>query len=343
MSNSYHDSHSDRLWKYTKFGLMILGVVFVGSILSQCGNDRNTFNRAETAYKQANCQTAINLFNNIVDSPTLDETEIARAKAQKAECEVFQTGVDAQNQSNLTTAIETYTKFIESYNNSPLLPVVRQKASSLLQQSQPDKIVQPSVCDRFHLILQNQLLPEPKKNLPYYYQACGQAYAKNAQYNQAIAVYENFLQNYPKHSLLPKIKTALATVTLAAAKIDAAGQISAPSPTGRTATGSTVVFIRNDSPEPMQIVFSGSQPRFEELQPCKDCQKYVDTAPKRCPAKGPLGRYVLKPGTYDVVVKSAGGRVRPFTGQWTLKDATEYAHCFYIITGLTPPVSQNLN
>ncbi|MBH8565945.1 tetratricopeptide repeat protein [Nostoc sp. CENA67] len=343
MSNSYHYSHSDRFWQYSKFGLMTLGVIFVGMILPQCGSDRNTFNQAEAAYKQADCQTAINLFNNIVDSPSLDETEIARAKAQKAECEAFQTGVDAQNQSNFTTAMESYTKFIESYNNSPLLPVVRQKASNLLQESQPDEIVKASVCERFNLILQNQLLPEPKKNLPYYYQACGQVYTKNAQYNQAIAVYENFLQNYPKHSLVPKIKTALATATLAAAKTDSAGEISPPSPTGRTTTGSTVVFIRNDSPEPMQIVFSGSQPRFEELQACKDCRRYVDTAPKQCPNKGPIGRYVLKPGTYDVVVKSAGGRVRPFTGQWALKDATEYAHCFYIVTGLTLPVSKSTN
>ena len=332
-------------WKFGKVGLFILIGVAIASILSQCANARKTLNQAEAAYKQANCQEAITLFNKSLGSIGLDEDEIARAKAKTAECQAFQAGVDAQTNGNLPIAMQSYTSFMDSYNNSPLTPIVRQKTSSLLQQSKPETIVQPSVCDRLNLIVENQLLPEPQKNLPLYYQACGQVYAKNAQYNQAIATYENFLQNYPKHSLVPDIKTALATATLAAAKTESGGEIAPPQATGTTALGSTVVLIRNDSPEPLQIVFSASQPRFEELPACKDCQTF-DIRPKTCPAKGQMGRYVLKPGTYDVVVKSPsnnGSRVIPFTGKWALKNGTEYAHCFYIVKGLTPPPSETSN
>ncbi len=335
-SDSLHDNHR----KWGKIELIILSVVLIGISLSHCTNTGSTLNQAEAAYKNTNCQQAIKLFTKVIDSSALTENEIARAKAQKAECELFQAGVNAQAKGSLTKAAQSYISFLESYSNSPLSPVVRQKTSSLLQPSNLNKVVQPSICDRLDLILQNQLLPEPQKNLPLYYQACGQVYTKNGQYNQAIAAYENFLQNYPQHSLAPNIKTALARVLLAAARTGSGGTISRPRATGRASRGSTVVFIRNDSPQEMQIVFSGSQPRFEKLQPCQDCQIHFGTPPKTCPGKGPLGRYILKPGMYDVVVKSTGGRVRPFKGQWDLQDATEYSHCFYIVRGLTPPSNQ---
>lgn len=92
------------------------------------------------------------------------------------------------------------------------------------------------------------------------------------------------------------------------------------------------MVIQNDSPEKMQIIFSGPQPRFEELAPCADCQTYTTSnIPEFCPEQGPVGTYTLEPGTYEVVVKSVGGvSVTPFTGTWTLQDGSEYFNCFYI-------------
>jgi hypothetical protein len=109
-------------------------------------------------------------------------------------------------------------------------------------------------------------------------------------------------------------------------------QIERPGLSGYPNDGSTVVEIRNDSPEEIRLVFSGPQPRYEEIEPCTDCETFVGQDPEGCPDRGPIQRYVLKPGQYDVVVKSISGRVvRPFTGTWQLDPNAVYSNCFFIV------------
>jgi hypothetical protein len=53
------------------------------------------------------------------------------------------------------------------------------------------------------------------------------------------------------------------------------------------------------------------------------------------PAQGPIGRYTLPPGDYDVVVEAiSGGDVTPFSGRWSLGSGSEYHNCFFIVTRL---------
>ena len=55
--------------------------------------------------------------------------------------------------------------------------------------------------------------------------------------------------------------------------------------------------------------------------------------PLSCPEKGPIGEYVMQPGTYDVVVKAAdSASVTPFRGTWELGPGDEYYSCFYLVT-----------
>ncbi|NET49013.1 MAG: hypothetical protein F6K09_09870, partial [Merismopedia sp. SIO2A8] len=101
---------------------------------------------------------------------------------------------------------------------------------------------------------------------------------------------------------------------------------------GYTGDESTVVIIRNDSPEAMRIVLSGTDPQFQDLAPCEDCQSFVESSPTGCPEKGPEARFVLTPGNYNVLVRSIGDRaVTPFTGTWQLGQGSEYYSCFYIV------------
>jgi hypothetical protein len=73
--------------------------------------------------------------------------------------------------------------------------------------------------------------------------------------------------------------------------------------------------------------------RVEKLEPCADCEEFTGDGPSACPEKGPVGSYVLPPGTYEVVVTAVStGSVTPFRGTWTLESGQEYASCFYLVT-----------
>ena len=83
------------------------------------------------------------------------------------------------------------------------------------------------------------------------------------------------------------------------------------------------VRIQNDSPNSMSLVFKGPDVRVERLEPCTDCVEFHGTGPDACPEKGPIGEYVMQPGSYDVVVKAADDAgVTPFRGTWELTPAT---------------------
>ncbi|NJM07419.1 hypothetical protein HC891_16395 [Candidatus Gracilibacteria bacterium] len=81
------------------------------------------------------------------------------------------------------------------------------------------------------------------------------------------------------------------------------------------------------------MIFSGPEVRVEELEPCVGCSDFSGSEPTACPELGPVGTYLLAPGTYDVVVKASGdGSVTPFRGNWVLDGGQEYSSCFYLVT-----------
>ena len=91
-------------------------------------------------------------------------------------------------------------------------------------------------------------------------------------------------------------------------------------------------MIQNDSPRSMSLVFKGPDVRVERIEPCTDCIEYIGAGPESCPAKGPIGEYVLQPGEYDVVVRAADDSgVTPFRGTWDLAADDEYYSCFYLV------------
>ncbi|MBE9124987.1 MULTISPECIES: tetratricopeptide repeat protein [unclassified Coleofasciculus] len=115
---------------------------------------------------------------------------------------------------------------------------------------------------------------------------CGKSVRNSNDHTNAIEMYERFLEDYPQHQLASAVELTLAQSMVAEAKAQGAGKIERPGRSGLTVSGTTVVEIRNDSPEDMRIVFSGSEPRFEELARCADCQKYVGQPPESCPNNG---------------------------------------------------------
>ncbi len=293
------------------------------------------YDKAEQAYEAGNCEAAIADFDRVINRWQLVDFNDygARAQAKKAECQAFQAAVKQQEAKEFDTALVAYDDFVNHYPNGALVGPVRQQTANLFNQAGLVALAKSNVCQRVDTLFKNNLIPQPDTNLPLLYHSCGQIYAAGKDYPNATNMYQRFLDYYPNHKLASEVKVALAQSTVADAKAKGAGKIMQPGRTGNTTSyGSTEIVIQNDSPEKMQLVFSGPEPRFEEIEPCQDCVKYIGEGPKTCPNKGPIGRYTLKPGQYDVVVKSSSDRgVRPFTGAWTLDNGTEYNSCFFIV------------
>jgi outer membrane protein assembly factor BamD (BamD/ComL family)/rRNA maturation protein Nop10 len=333
-SNYTNSSNRNRRWI---IGLLIAITVGITAVSLQNILDRRAFNRGESAYKSGNCKAAIAEFDRLVNQWRLFDSDdiVARSQAKLKECQIFQTIVEQKTQGKPVVALTTAIDFLQSYPDSALVENTQQQVKALLQ-TKPATIAQPSVCNRLGFIEQQQLIPQRDRYLPPLLQACGQAYAKNGSYAAAIATYERFLKDYPQHSLTLTVKTALAQAIVTSVKQTGAGKIDRPPQVTQTAFGTTQVIIRNDSPDPIQIIFSGPQPRFEEIAACKDCQTYT-TPPQTCPEKGIERTYTLQPGKYDIVVKSnRKGNVRPYAGTWTLENGAGYGSCFYIVRQTFP-------
>ncbi|HLP87943.1 MAG TPA: tetratricopeptide repeat protein [Nostocaceae cyanobacterium] len=313
-------------------GAGLVGFIGFGFFLDS--QEGQTYDKALKAYQSADCETASKEFAKVLEGKSQSDTSdrVISSRAKKAECDEYQKAVVQQKTGKPAPAFTIYANFVTTYPKSPLIKEVAKSTPALLTKADFKTLAQPTSCKQLKGITDSKILPEPEKNLPLLYQNCGQLFESKKQYSQAVVIYEDFLTKFPKHPLLPSIKASFAKSLVAEAKQTGAGNIPRPQSAGFSGSGSTVVEIRNESPEKMRIVFSGPQPRFEELEGCTNCQKFVNVGPRSCPNKGPVGRYTLTPGNYEVVVKSIGqGRVRPFTGQWSLSSGTEYKNCFFIV------------
>lgn len=207
-------------------------------------------------------------------------------------------------------------------------------AHSLAAEAERSLIANPFSCEETEA-LKNSVIAQRNDFMPTLYYQCGRTSEKNADWVNAIAAYEKFLAEYPNHALATDVETALARSIVTQSQANSAGEIPAPERSGTTGSQLTEVVIQNDSPERLRIVFSGPEARVEELEACPTCMKYTGTGPLYCPELGPIGRYTLMPGQYDVVVQAiSDSGVTPWTGKWDLSTGDEYSQCFYIVSTL---------
>jgi uncharacterized membrane protein YhaH (DUF805 family)/tetratricopeptide (TPR) repeat protein len=209
--------------------------------------------------------------------------------------------------------------------------LIEYPAHTLAKQAEQALIANSAACGSVESFQNETALADRAELLPRLYYRCGQDYDKKKSYSQAVAMYEAFVKNYPDHSLAGAVNTALARALVNAARAAGAGEISPPQRSGSTGSGETRVVIQNDSPQSLRIVFSGPKSMIVELAACSSCTTYM-IQPFSCPEKGPIGRYNLPAGKYDVLVESiSDSGVTPYTGDWTLVGGDEYYSCFYIL------------
>jgi hypothetical protein len=142
---------------------------------------------------------------------------------------------------------------------------------------------------------------------------------------------DRFRTDYPDHPLAGDVEADFARVTLADADAGGAGELDNPQAIGPSGEAGDLVAveIRNDSDEPLTIVFRGPEVRVEEIPACTGCDSAATSSV--CSENAPGDRFVLDPGDYDVVVRaSSGANVTPYRGSWSLEAGQGYADCFYI-------------
>ena len=207
---------------------------------------------------------------------------------------------------------------------------------SLAADAEMSLMANPVACEESES-LKNGVIAERADFMPSLYYSCGQLYGQAGNWESAIAMYEGFLADHPDHALAADVEVGLAEAIVAQAQSTGVGEIPEPERSGSTGTGLTEVVIQNDSPERLRIVFSGPEAHVEELEPCSSCETYTGVGPLYCPELGPIGRYPLPPGDYDVVVESiADDGTTPWTGNWSLVEGDEYYSCFFVVTSIVP-------
>ncbi|MEB3359460.1 MAG: hypothetical protein VKK04_22230 [Synechococcales bacterium] len=315
------------LTKLTFVGILGSGVFQAVSVM----NIQSRFQKGEDAYNALDCATAVSYYDKVIAAD--DSGPLAmRSHVRKSECAILDSIFAAQVEEDVPTSLAQAQDYLEAYPVNIHADFIREQSVAQAAQQSPEALAVPEVCDRLGGMIANQLLPQTPDLIPALGYACGQQYMANSNYGQAIASYQLVQSHYPDHELMPTIEASLADATVQQAKASGAGTIPQPGRSGSAPAGSTVVVIHNASPEPVRIAFSGVESRIETLEPCIDCQVYIDTAPEGCPNSGPVGVYTLSPGTYDVVVSSSDDfTVMPFVGQWDLRSGSEYSNCFFTV------------
>lgn len=319
-------------------GLILLSCVgMTGVYFYGAWQQERNYQAGQQAYLAADCATAAEPLGKAARGEPGDaDSDVARkAQAHLQECESLLAADTLASQNKPGEAVLMHSAFITKHPTSPLRSVSLEKGKALVMGSKPTDLATENLCQSLDTLTTQQLVVPPGDPVPAILLACGQNYEAARKFGDALLFYNRVRREYPNHGLSQEARTAFARATIAEAQAMGAGALPAPQAKsgGGTATQVTVV-IRNDSPEHMSIVFSGPEVRVEELEACSGCAAFTGAAPSACPGKGPVGQYVLAPGSYDVVVKASSGRnVTPFRGTWTLQSNQEYSSCFYLVRG----------
>lgn len=316
------------------------GVLFACVVLS-CGvlivlitQASNQFDEGVAKMAEGDCETAVSIFAELTDNPFATESDVKIPAANHTNtCNQYTQLVAQQNSGDVAGALAGYDDLINNSKSSPLLPTIETQIKTVFA-NDPAQLASPTTCSRLDSFIERNLIPDLDNSLPGFYQACGQAFTAVGDYSNAVLVYQRFVTAYPNHPNYEIVEASLAKAAVAEARAAGAGEISPPQATGAgSGSGPAVVVIQNDSRETLSLVFSGPEASFQMLEPCDKCEDYVGSGPEFCPELGPIGRYEVPAGTYEVVVNSiSDDGVIPFTGTWDLASGEEYYSCFFLIT-----------
>jgi hypothetical protein len=319
--------------RWIVLGVVILALLAIGAYAAMQRDQ--AYATGHAAYLRSDCASAVGPLTEAggSSSSTTNDVEL-KARAELQECQALLAAADLDTQGKQADAVLAYSEVVTKYPRSPLQQTALASGQRLVTGTPADRLATAAVCADLETLEAQRFVDATADALPSLLHACGNTYFSAGAYADALLVYERFRTEFPDHGLSAQVDEGYAAATLAEAAASGAGALPQPESVGGSGEGALVtVIIRNDSPERLTIVFSGPEVRVELLPACVECERFVNEGPPECPEKGPIGRYVVEPGTYTVVVKAtAGNSVTPFRGTWTLEASTEYSECFFLVT-----------
>lgn len=319
-------------------GLLAMGCALTFGVASfEAWQQLQRYEAGHAAYVQADCAAAVGPLGQAArGEPGSAGSQVAlQAAAALQECEALQAAEALVAEGRLGDAAVAFGAVALKYGGGPLAAPALSRGQTLVEQTAPVELRSNTLCQAIDGLAQQDVIRRPGKQIPPLLHACGEGYESIGEFSVALGFYERFRAEYPDHPLGGAVQAAFVRATLSEADQLGAGALPAPQTVGASggAGGAVTVLIRNDSSEQLSLVFNGPEVRVEALAPCADCADFQGGSPTACPSRGPVGRYVLAPGTYDVVVKASGDSgVTPFRGSWTLEPSREYASCFFLVT-----------
>ncbi|HEU5106954.1 MAG TPA: hypothetical protein VFT95_00115, partial [Micromonosporaceae bacterium] len=140
---------------------------------------------------------------------------------------------------------------------------------------------------------------------------------------------EELLQKYPGHPRTAEVLAALARlINKAAREVPGANDIGPAQLTRSVGGNEAVIMVYNDSDDPLQVAFSGPQPRVETIDPCPSCT-IKPPGDNICRDAATLKRIVVAAGEYDVAFTTPDDevRTRDAFAHWSLQPGKEYFAC----------------
>jgi tetratricopeptide (TPR) repeat protein len=286
------------------------------------------------AYLEGDCREAFDRFERIIQAPSWRIVNVQSQAVQfQSECAIFLRGLKEETEGRYGSAFLEYLAFVKLYPDSTLNEYIRPKIEVLFRET-PEELATKEVCDQVVLQKETDSVPRPDEHLPVLFYYCGRTYESLGELENAALLYVALRTLYPDHALTP-----LATQGLVRVEIELAADaptVAQPQESGTAPAGTSVYVVQNDSPERIQIILSGPETVIEEIAKCSDCTELTQV-PDFCPNKGPARRISLKPGQYEVLVKSiSDDRITPYRGDWTFRSGAEYQECFYVLTSGVP-------
>lgn len=307
---------------------VVVAGVGIGYYISQ--QQQKHYDEGHKAYLAADCASAVGPLRDAAEGDW-DDDLAAKAQAELQECETLLAAGD-MTRGEPGAALLAFSEFLTKYPSSPMVPAAL-AGGQLVSQGPPDGVATATVCAELDRLEGQGLLSPPDDVLPPLLRTCGRTFETAGNFASALAMLDRFRREYPNHELVGEVDADFVRVTLAEADATGSGELQNPESIGPSGEAGDLVSveIHNDSSEEMTIVFRGPEVRVETLPACTECD--VVRVEATCSEAAPIGRYVLDPGDYDVLVKaSSGSNVQPYRGTWTLEPGQGYADCFYIST-----------
>ena len=172
---------------------------------------------------------------------------------------------------------------------------------------------------------------------PGYMLSCGNRLIGQRRYGTAIRILRLLTNEFRGTAAAARARTRLIDAQVGQIRGGRTSELPSPAVVGPSGSGESEIVIENSSPYNIEILLSGPGSRRFTVPRCPGCRKFASSdAVTSCPS-GTKRTFVVRPGSYSVVVRDLSRNVRPWAGTFRIDAGYRYDEgCFYIVTSSPP-------